>query len=183
MRLPTQGKMWRMLPVVLVLAILAGGCAPQNIGPYNETWFRTPGPRISNDIWSTHDDWYKDVPYWNINLTADEYEPIPGPTAGDLRPPVGDYIVGSGDLLQITILDLLVPGAPYAVTTRVSEIGNINLPYIQSLRVSGFTTQGIEERIAEMLTEYVREPRVTVFLAESRNRFYSVLGGVRSPNI
>ncbi len=169
-----------MLPVLIALS----GCAPQNIGPYNETWFGKPGPRISNEIWSDYD-WYKDsLHYWGTPQDEiDDYQPVPGPMASDLRPPEGDYIVGPGDLLQVTILDLFEPGQPYNVQVRVSEIGNISLPYVRSIRASGFTIQGLEERIADMLRELIREPRVTVFLVESRNRFYSVMGGVRNPNI
>ena len=60
----------------------------------------------------------------------------------------GDYLIGSGDLLQIDVFD--VPELSRQV--RVSESGHISLPLIPiKVRAGGLTAFQLEEKLAELL--------------------------------
>jgi len=172
--------------VAVVLTSVVGGCAPQNIGRYNEIAFGDT-KRVRNRILKTHDDWYSDLTYW-IQGDVEETEDFPGPTAVDLRPPEGDYILGAGDVVQVTIQDLFAEGRPWIQTVRVGEEGDISLPvsFLQDVKAGGFTARGLERRLADRLKPPdgpLREPRVSVFIMEFRNRRYAIVGAVRSPGM
>lgn len=167
------------------VAILSG-CAPKNIGRYNDLAFGDTR-RHRNTIVKSFDDWYSDVHYW-IQGEVEESEDFPGPTAADLRPPEGDYILGPGDVVQITIQDLLVQGQPYERPVRVTEEGAISLPfsYLQDVKAKGFTVRGLERRVVERLKPPdgpIMDPRVSVFIIDRVNRTFAVIAGVARPAI
>jgi len=173
------------LATVLLLT-LVGGCAPQNIGRYNEIAFGDT-KRVRNRILKTHDDWYSDLTYW-VQGDVEEVEDFPGPTGADLRPPEGDYILGPGDVVQVTVQDLFAEGRPWVQNVRVAEEGTVSLPvsYLQDVKASGFTARGLERRLVERLMPPdgpLRDPRVSVFIMEFRNRTFSIVGAIRAPGI
>lgn len=174
-----------LLGSALVLAALCSGCAPQNIGRYNEIAFGDT-KRVRNVIWQTYDEWYRDLAYWIQDEVDEEFEDFPGPTAADLRPPEGDYILGPGDVVQITIQDLVQMGVPYVQPVRITEEGMISLPfsYLRDVKAEDFTARGLERRLAERLLAPegpLKDPRVSVFVLEYRNRDYSISGAIRNP--
>lgn len=166
--------------LLLILALgLIGGCAPQNIGRYNEIAFGDTR-RVRNTIIETFDDWYADVGYW-VQGDIEPVEDFPGPTAVDLRPPEGDYVLGPGDIVQITIQELFAQGVPWVQTVRIGEEGTVSLPvsYLRDIRAEGYTARGFERRLVERLTPPdgpLRDPRVSVFVVEVRNRNYAIRG-------
>jgi protein involved in polysaccharide export with SLBB domain len=83
---------------------------------------------------------------------------------------------------------LLQEGAAYQQAVRVSEEGNFSLPfsYLQDVKAQGYTSRGLERRLADRLKPPdgpLRNPRVTVFILEYRNRTWSIIAGVRMPGI
>jgi protein involved in polysaccharide export with SLBB domain len=175
-----------MVSLVAVAALVVG-CAPNHIGKYNELAFRTP-KRVTNEIWTSPDQWFADILRYWIQGDPEEVEEWPGPTAADLRPPAGDYMLGPGDVVRVTIQDLLQDGQPYEVPVRVSEEGNISLPfsYLQDVKAEGYTSRGLERRLAETIKKDgpIKDPKVVAFVMEYRNRTYSILGtGARMPGI
>lgn len=180
-----RGRLVILLAGMVLGSSLAAGCAPNHIGRYNEIVFGDT-KRVTNPILHSYDEWYGNVRYW-VQDSQEEVGEWPGPTAADLRPPSGDYILGPGDVVRITIQDLLQEGMAYEVPVRVSEEGNLSLPfsYLQDIKAEGYTSRGLERRLAETLKKDgpLKEPRVTVFVMEYRNRTYAVIGGVRLPGI
>jgi polysaccharide biosynthesis/export protein len=173
--------------VGLVLSVeVLSGCAPKNIGRYNDLAFGDTR-RHRNQIIKSFDDWYSDVHYW-IQGEIEESEDFPGPTAADLRPAEGDYILGPGDVIQITIQDLVAQNQAYQQPVRVTEEGTISLPfsYLQDVKAKGFTLRGLERRVTERLKPPdgpIVDPRVSVFILERVNRTFAVVAGVARPGI
>jgi polysaccharide biosynthesis/export protein len=121
--------------------------------------------------------------YW-IQKDVVPEEQFPGPTPGDLKSPEADYILGPGDLIELTVFELMAPGQPYAVIKSISQSGQISFPYLGTVKVSGLTTRGLEEKLADMLDpDYIRDPQVSVFVREYRNLNVAVLTGLSRPGL
>lgn len=82
---------------------------------------------------------------------------------------VQDYVVGPGDLLQISVYgeeDLT------DLACRVSETGRITFPFLGRVDVAGLTAAEIEERLFDLLDpDYIINPQVQVFIKEF-SKFY-----------
>jgi len=159
------------------LAIVAASCAQNETGRFADGYgmplIKSP-QRIRNDI-------VKSENYW-VQREVQPQEQFPGPTPTDLKSPETDYILGPGDLLRVTIFELLAPGVQYESAQRISQTGVITLPYIGSVKCSGLTTQGVEQKLADMLEpDYLVNPQVNVFVMEFRNLNVSLLNGVFRP--
>jgi polysaccharide export outer membrane protein len=106
------------------------------------------------------------------------------PTPDDQKTTKGDYTVSKNDLLQISISDLGGPGAGETVkVTRVSDSGNISLPYINSLHAAGLTEIELEQAIVEAYrnANLIQNAQVSVSDVEPRGRTFSVIGAVGAP--
>ncbi len=94
----------------------------------------------------------------------------------------GDYLLGPGDVLTITVADSPELSGKY----RVSENGQLNLASISTpIRAGGLTATEVAKRIAEALkaADLLRDPVVNVFLEEYHSRNVTVLGAVAKPSV
>jgi polysaccharide export outer membrane protein len=94
----------------------------------------------------------------------------------------GDYILGPGDIVTITVADSPELSGRY----RVGENGQLNLPSISTpIRAWGLTAVEVAKRIAEALkaSDLLRDPVVNVFLEEYHSRNVTVLGAVAKPSV
>lgn len=100
----------------------------------------------------------------------------PTPTSDPLilNPVMQDIYINSGDVLAVRIF-----GQPeYAPPVRVSVDGNVDLPLIGAVKVSGLTAARAAQVIAERLISagmYIN-PQVTVQVSESSGSFVTVSG-------
>jgi protein involved in polysaccharide export with SLBB domain len=162
------------------LAFLAAGCAQNELGRYSGYWrpslvVKDP-TRVRNPIVKTD-------AYW-IQKDVVPEEQFPGPTPDDLKASTADYILGPGDLVDITVFELMAPGQPYVTRERISQSGQVTFPYLGVVKAAGLATRGLEEKLADMLEpDYIRNPQVTVFVLEYRNLNVSVLTGVFRPGL
>ena len=158
--------------------LLATGCAQNELGRYTG-YYRpviTEPKRVRNAI-------VKSENYWIQKEVAPEEE-FPGPMPGDLKPSEADYILGPGDLADITVFELMAPGQPYVSRLRVSQSGQVTFPYIGSIKCTGLTTRGLEEKLSDLLSpDYLANPQIAVFVSEYRNLNVSVLNGVARPGL
>jgi len=98
-----------------------------------------------------------------------------------------EYIVGPGDVLQITFWD---GSKPLAYTTEVRADGKISYSFVDDLYVSGLTVQQVDDALTEAMQKYIRNPRLELIVKEYRsktallfgqiNRFDTGISGVRS---
>src|SRR5579859_1563438 len=93
-----------------------------------------------------------------------------------------DYVIGNGDLLDVSVFD--VPELSKEV--RVSQTGTINIPLIPvRLRVVGLSETQAEEKITELLEAngLVSHPEVGVAVKEHRSQPITVVGAVLHPMV
>jgi polysaccharide biosynthesis/export protein len=89
--------------------------------------------------------------------------------------------IGPGDLLEITVFDT----PELSGKVRVSSSGDISLPLIGSMHVAGLKTDEMQALVARKLIDgqLLKDPQVTVFMAEYATQGVSVLGEVKKPGI
>lgn len=93
----------------------------------------------------------------------------------------GDYIIGTGDLLVISALDV---SELEKVKVRVGSEGFVRLPLVGTVKVKGLTARQFETEIADLLGEkYVHNPQVSVFIEEYKSQRIAVLGEVNKPGV
>lgn len=95
-----------------------------------------------------------------------------------------DYVVGPGDLLEVTIFNLEGPGLQTIKRVRVSGTGNLTLPYLNNVvRSEGLTEGELQQGIAEAYRQAgVLDPAdVSVSVLEQRNAAYTISGSVQRP--
>jgi len=115
------------------------------------------------------------------------------------------YRIGPDDLLDIRIPDVLdgqgagpvarqapgppgpatVAAAPAAQGLRVSDRGDITLPFIGQVHAEGLSGTELEAEIARRLVKegILRQPRVSVQIVEYRSRVVAVIGSVERPGL
>src|SRR5262249_28629386 len=104
---------------------------------------------------------------------------LPPPPSVALAPPAGsDYKIAPKDQLKV-----LVHGQNELTrSVRVSESGTITLPLVGEVAVAGLSAAEAEQKIAAGLKgRYLKDPRVSVSVAEYLGRQIAVLGAVQQP--
>ena len=93
----------------------------------------------------------------------------------------GSGSIGVGDLLEVTVFDT----PELSGKARVSNSGDVSLPLLGVLHVTGLTTDQAQKLVADALIQkqLVKEPQVSVFVAEYATQGVSVLGEVKHPGI
>jgi polysaccharide biosynthesis/export protein len=104
------------------------------------------------------------------------FAPLPG--RGQETP--ASYILGPGDLVQVSVLDMEEIGK---YPSRIDIRGNLNLPVVGRVEAVGLTIDQLEAKITERLTRHLRAPDVTVSITEMQSQPVSVLGSVGKPGV
>ena len=94
-----------------------------------------------------------------------------------------DYTLMSGDVVTISIYELLREGAYHTNNYVVTETGRISIPEVGVIQAAGLSETRLEEEIRKILSPSVlKNPTVTATLVTSQQRAFSVLGdGVQFP--
>lgn len=93
--------------------------------------------------------------------------------------PASEYVIGVNDLLQVSVYGY----TDLAAAQAVRPDGKIAFPLIGSAQAAGLTPERLQEEIAARLAEFVRQPRVTVIVAEYNSRRVISLGELNAPGI
>jgi len=165
----------RLIIVILVLSALTVYPAGCN----NKFWDPTQVGR------------FRPVPAVNVILdslgVADEtpsaWEGAEEPRPADIIAYETDYVFGSGDVVRISIFELLQEEVPYVQDYVVTETGKISIPEVGVVDAMGLTESQLEDEIRRILSPtLLKTPSVTVTLLESQQRTFSILGnGVPGP--
>jgi polysaccharide export outer membrane protein len=106
--------------------------------------------------------------------------PPAAPAAQAPKPPAAasDYTVGAGDLLRITVY-----GEPLLTGSfRVDNDGTFPYQYLNRVKAEGLTAAAIESEMEKALGDgYLRDPQISVEVAEYRSQNVYVQGQVRQP--
>ena len=89
--------------------------------------------------------------------------------------------IGAGDLLEMSVFDT----PELSGKLRVSNTGDISLPLVGSLHLGGLKAEEAQNLIRQKLIDgsFLKDPQVTVFIAEYATQNVSVLGEVKNPGI
>jgi polysaccharide export outer membrane protein len=90
--------------------------------------------------------------------------------------PVG-YIVGDSDVIRVNVWK--EPEVSQTVVVRTD--GNISLPLINEVKVSGMSPLQIQDMVAEKLKGFLNNPQVTVTVIEIRSKRAFITGEVSRP--
>jgi len=174
---------------VLLLAPFGSGCAPGAKPAANAARAQAAPAVPAGDLMSSQD---------RTRLEALAAARANGPSDDGYR-------IGPDDLLDIRIPDVLdgqgagllnrpapgtpgpvaVAAAPAAQGLRVSDRGDITLPFIGQVHAEGLTGTELEAEIARRLVKegILRQPRVSVQIVEYRSRVVAVIGSVERPGL
>jgi polysaccharide biosynthesis/export protein len=112
-----------------------------------------------------------------------DVNPKSPPTANqpDTGAPPSDYVLGPLDVLSIIVLELQDDTAFSGQTFRIDISGDVSLPYAGRVHAAGLTTQELQQQIAASLLKFIKQPDVTVGVAEFHSQPVSLLGEVNTP--
>ena len=88
--------------------------------------------------------------------------------------PSGDYIIGSGDILEISVWK--EPDLAKQVT--VLPDGSISFPLIGQIHAEGLTLNQLKEQIEQKILRFVPHPNLTVAVFEVRSLYIYIVGKV-----
>jgi polysaccharide export outer membrane protein len=89
-----------------------------------------------------------------------------------------DYLLGSGDLLQVKVFE----AEDLNTTVRVSSRGYVTLPLLGAVSVKGLTAREAEEAIENLYrTHYIKDPHISIFVEEHFSRRITLMGQFRNP--
>ena len=103
---------------------------------------------------------------------ADGVAPAASPktTAGD------EYVIGAGDVVQVSVWGEQSASVPSAV---VRPDGKISMPLLKEVAISGLTPTQAGKTIAEQLDQYIKGANVTVVVSQINSKKIYLLGAVK----
>ncbi len=102
------------------------------------------------------------------------------PTPEDLAPSSDELPIGPGDVLVISIFELLTPGQPTVQQVRVGHSGTETIPMVGPVPMAGLTPRQLELEIKRRLREggLIENADVQVTVSQSQYAQYSIVGSV-----
>jgi len=109
-----------------------------------------------------------------FTVRAAPESPMDGPSSSQR-----DYVLGSGDLIKISIFQ----SPDLSLEARVSENGTITYPLIGEVAIGGMSTTLAERLITRLLKEggYLVDPQVTILIEQVRGNQVAALGQFNRP--
>ena len=108
---------------------------------------------------------------------APDAQAAPAPAPADPAP-TGDYEVGPGDVLEVTVFG----NDDLSRVPTVQTNGSISYPLLGEVQVAGLTVAEIQRKLTNLLEkDYLVKPQVEVKVREFNSQYVSVVGEVNSP--
>ncbi len=103
-------------------------------------------------------------------------------TPSDLEPTIEEYRIGAGDVVSISVFELLAAGQDFGATRRVDSLGNVRVPIVGTVHVEGITELELEQKVARIIERkgLLKDPTVTVIVQQRTQDTYSVMGEPRT---
>jgi polysaccharide biosynthesis/export protein len=103
----------------------------------------------------------------------------PTPMTGAVAPMTSDYVIGPGDVLQITVWK----NDTLSRTLPVRPDGKVSMPLLHDVQAAGLTAMQLRDKIATALGEFMPNPEVAVSVSDVRSLRVSILGEVTKPGV
>ena len=103
---------------------------------------------------------------------------IPGAAQGRSAG-LSEYVLDQGDVLSISVFG----DGDLSTTLPIGPDGYVSVPLAGRIRASGRTTLQLAADIASALSTYMKNPSVTVNVAQYRKTHVAVLGQVARPGV
>lgn len=116
-----------------------------------------------------------------IEDPEDQWVEISEITSDDLRVQNDVYRVGPGDILTLTIWDLVVVNQPELLPRQVGPNGYIEIPQVGRVFVSGMTEKEVARSIADAMVNILSDPLVSVNVEQRRELSFHLMGNVAAP--
>src|SRR5210317_1344740 len=104
-------------------------------------------------------------------------------------PPV-QYLIGPGDVLQITVWDhpeLTIPAGSFRDPTdsgqQVGDDGYLYYPYVGLVKAAGMNVAALRDVLTDRLSKYIQDPQLDVRIVGYRSKRVYVVGEVRNPGV
>jgi protein involved in polysaccharide export with SLBB domain len=127
-----------------------------------------------------------------VDEPVDRWASATDPTPADLVSDNKEYTLGAGDLLRISVYELVQPNTEYLKDqAQVSESGTVSIQNLGAVQVAGLTAREAEEKIGQIAVERnlllpkgngSQGPQVSVTLEQSQSRVFTILGNVQQPS-
>ena len=89
-----------------------------------------------------------------------------------------DYLLGAGDLLQISVFE----SKNLDTTVRVSSRGFVTLTLLGQVQIKGLTAREVEIKIEDLYrAKYIKDPHVSVFVKEHFSQRVTLVGQFENP--
>lgn len=66
---------------------------------------------------------------------------------------------------------------------KVSPFGRVYHPLLGEIEVAGYTTSRLQQKLTKDLSEYIKDPKVSVIIEQAQSAKLGVLGEVRQPGV
>lgn len=93
------------------------------------------------------------------------------------------YVLGSQDGINVHVVDLDEFDTKTLGVIHIDDQGNIHLPLAGRIHAAGLTVEQLERVVATHLSKLMKDPEVSIAIAEYRNHPVSVLGAVKNPGV
>ena len=118
-----------------------------------------------------------------IEQAADSSIEYTQPTPEDLVPNQLEYRLAPGDVMKVSIPQLISSTETDISTRVVDQAGKISLPIIGQVQAAGLTVQEIEKEIVTRLAGVIRNPKAFISVEEARAYQFRILGSVEAPGL
>lgn len=112
-----------------------------------------------------------------VPLVCSQSKSATSDAAGTPKAMSGRARIGPDDTLNISVFH----GEELTRTWRVNSAGDLNLPLVGKIKAAGLTVEELEANLTKALDKYIEDPRVSIFMTESRSQPVTVLGAVGQP--
>ena len=100
------------------------------------------------------------------------------------------YLIGPGDVLQITVWDhpeLTIPAGsfrdPASSGQQVGDDGFLYYPYVGLIKATGMNIAALRDVLTDKLSAYIQDPQLDVRVVAYRSKRVYVVGEVNAPGI
>jgi len=118
-----------------------------------------------------------------IEQAADTSIVYTQPSSEDLIPNQLEYKLAPGDVIRVSIPQLISADQTDISTRVIDQSGRISLPIIGQTPAAGLTVEQLEEDVKKRLAGVITNPKAFISVEEARAYQFRVLGSVEQPGL